>query len=128
MRYSYDLFVEELGAKLKQMRKDRGWTLRDMVVDHHLHLTQWQRLESGKGVSTPSLLRICEVFDVGLAQLVGELGQVEAAAEVPTDASKDVAKPKRLPAKLAKGTKKTATSRPGQDIPWPSDLSGHSSS
>lgn len=74
MQYTYEVFLKELGARLKQMRKDRGWTLRHMVVDHNFHITHWQSFESGKAISVPSLLRVCEVFDTSLEDLVRGLG------------------------------------------------------
>ena len=81
MPYSYEKFLNELGAKLRQMRVDRGWTLRDMIVKHGFHLTQWQKFEKGTAVSVPSLLRLCEVFDVSLETLIADLGRVPEEAE-----------------------------------------------
>ncbi len=77
MHYSYDLWLEELGARIKQLRKGRGWTLRDMVVQHGFHLTHWQGFERGKkGISVPSLMRVAELFDMTLCQLLEGLGEV----------------------------------------------------
>ncbi len=79
MKYSYDLLLEQLGARIKQLRKERGWTLRDMVVQHGFHLSHWQAFERGnRGMSVPSLLRIAEVFDVTLCELLDGLGEVKA--------------------------------------------------
>lgn len=79
MRYSYESFLTELGKKLRQMRIDRGWTLRHMIVTHGFHLAHWQGFEKGKGISVPSLLRVCEVFDIPVEDLIAGLGVVEAA-------------------------------------------------
>lgn len=77
MHYSYKLLLEELGARIKKLRKDRGLTLRDMVVQHGFHLTHWQTFERGKrGLALPSLLRIAEVLDVTLCELLDGLGEV----------------------------------------------------
>ncbi len=43
-----------------------------MIIRHGFHLAQWQGFEKGKGISVPSLLRMCEVFDLKLEELVGE--------------------------------------------------------
>lgn len=38
MLYSYEKFLSELGAKVRSMRKERGWTFRHMIVAHGYHL------------------------------------------------------------------------------------------
>jgi len=83
--YSYDKFLAELGAKLRQMRLERGWTYRHMIVKHGFHLAHWQSFEKGKGISVPSLLRVCEVFDIPLESLVAGLGVAVEQAK-PLDA------------------------------------------
>lgn len=47
-----------------------------MIVTHGFHLAHWQGFEKGKGISVPSLLRLCEVFDISVEQLVAGLGVV----------------------------------------------------
>ena len=74
MLYSYDKFLAELGPKLRQMRVERGWTYRQMIVDHGFHLAHWQSFEKGKGISVPSLFRICEVFNIPLEELIAGMG------------------------------------------------------
>ena len=76
-RYSYEKFLKDFSVRIKQLRKERGWTLRDMVVRHDFHLTHWQAFESGKrGFSLPSLLRIAEVFDLRLCDLLADAGEL----------------------------------------------------
>jgi transcriptional regulator with XRE-family HTH domain len=74
MQDTYESFLKELGARLKQMRKERGWTYRSMVVDHSFHISHWQGFENGKGISLRSLFRVCEVFKISLEELVRGLG------------------------------------------------------
>ncbi len=81
MIYSYDKFLIELGRKLRQMRIDRGFTLRAMIVKHGFHLAQWQGFEKGKGISVPSLLRMCEVFDLRLEDLIAGVGIADNAKD-----------------------------------------------
>ncbi len=83
--YSYDKFLADLGAKLRQMRLERGWTYRYMIVKHGFHLAHWQSFEKGKGISVPSLLRVCEVFGIPLESLVAGLGVAVEQAK-PLDA------------------------------------------
>lgn len=82
MAYSYEVFLEELGARIKQLRKERGWTLRDMVVQHGFHLSHWQAFEKGnRGISLSSLLRIAEVYNITLSELLDGLGEVKEKQE-----------------------------------------------
>ncbi|WP_128915596.1 helix-turn-helix domain-containing protein [Granulicella sibirica] len=105
MQYTYELFLKELGARLKQMRKERGWTLRTMVVEHKFHATHWQSFESGKAISVPSLLRACEAFDVPLEDLVRGLGRF-GTPETQSDQESSVTAP--TPAKRSDRSKQTA--------------------
>ena len=99
MTYSYEKFLKQLGAKLRAMRLERGWTLRDMIIKG-FHLAQWQNFEKGKGVSVPSLLRLCEVFDLTTEELIGGLGTEEPLPETPQEKAPRVAA-KRTPVKAA---------------------------
>ena len=109
MQYTYESFLKELGARLKQMRQERGWTLRTMVVEHKFHVTHWQSFENGKAISVPSLLRVCEVFDVSLEDLVRGLGR-SVHSERQSDREVQEAKPTAArsagsPKQMAKGKK-----------------------
>ena len=64
LRYDYKEFSAALGKRVKQLRKERGLTLRALVIQHGFHLTQIQRIEKGDGLSVPTLLRIAEVFQI----------------------------------------------------------------
>jgi transcriptional regulator with XRE-family HTH domain len=77
LRYDYKEFSAALGKRVKQMRKERGLTLRALVVQHGFHLTQIQRIEKGDGLSVPTLLRIAEVFQIPLEKLIDGLGLVQ---------------------------------------------------
>lgn len=83
MAYSYSDFLEELGRRLRKLRIERGWTLRHMITVHGFHLAHWQGFEKGKGMSIPSLLRICDVFGVKLEDLIAGVGWVESVRTEP---------------------------------------------
>ncbi len=87
LQYSYESFLKELGGRLRQMRTARGWTLRHMIVAHGFHLAHWQGFEKGKGISVPSLLRVCEVFDISAEDLIAGLGVVEQAGAKPASSA-----------------------------------------
>lgn len=78
MIYSYEVFLRQLGARIKQLRKERGWTLRDMVVLHGFHLSHWQAFEKGnRGISLPSLLKIAEVYSLTVSELLNGIGEAK---------------------------------------------------
>ena len=74
MEDEYKEFLAALGARIRQMRKERGWSLRDMVISHDYHDSQWRKYESGGGLTIPSLLRIASMFSVSISQLLDGLG------------------------------------------------------
>ncbi len=55
LRYDYKEFSAALGKRVKQLRKERGLTLRALVIQHGFHLTQIQRVATDcRGVSNTS--------------------------------------------------------------------------
>ncbi len=40
-------YLRFLGGRIKDVRKERGLTVRDMVVGHGYHESQWRRYEGG---------------------------------------------------------------------------------
>ncbi len=69
----YSAFLKMLGARIKQLRKERKLSLRDVVVKHGYQDSQWRSYESGGSLNVRSLLRIAEVLRVPLAELVMDL-------------------------------------------------------
>ena len=118
MLYSYEKFLLELGRRLRQMRIDRGFTLRAMIVQHGFHLAQWQGFEKGRGISVPSLLRICDVFDLTLEQLIAGAGIAETRQD--SSASEALAaEPACEPPRKAISKKRAAVARPAKSRPSP---------
>jgi transcriptional regulator with XRE-family HTH domain len=66
------VFFRRLGARVRQIRKDRGWSIDDMEV-RGLRAKHWQQLETGRPITVETLLRICQALDVTLAFLVVDL-------------------------------------------------------
>ena len=66
------VFFRRLGARVRQIRKDRGWSTDDMEV-RGLRAKHWQQLETGRPITVETLLRICQALDVTLAFLVADL-------------------------------------------------------
>ena len=82
-------FFKALGVRIKTLRKERGWSLRDMIVLHGYHDTQWRKTERGESISIPSLLKLAKLFDLSVSKLLDGVGE-----SYPLPDSKP-AKPKR---------------------------------
>jgi transcriptional regulator with XRE-family HTH domain len=80
----YEDFLRALGKRIKQLRNERGWSLRDMVVHHGYHDSQWRRMERGGAGNVQSLLKIARAFQISLSTLLDGLG------EYPVTAAKDL--------------------------------------
>ena len=88
LRYDYKQFSAELGKRVRQLRKERGLTLRALVVQHGFHLTQIERIEKGDGISVPTLLRLAETFQIPIEKLIAGLGVVESGESRPKPSKK----------------------------------------
>jgi transcriptional regulator with XRE-family HTH domain len=78
MEVDYKGFLEVLGKRIKQLRKDRGWSLRDMVIHHGYHDSQWRKYESGGGLTVLSLLRIAALYEISISKLLNGLAEFPA--------------------------------------------------
>jgi hypothetical protein len=82
LRYDYKAFAAELGARIRQLRKASGLTLRALQFEHNYHLSQIQRIEKGDGISLPTLLKIAETYQVPVERLIEGLGMVTEAQDL----------------------------------------------
>ena len=81
-KQEYERFLKALGAQIRAMRKERGWTLRDMVVQHGFHLSAWQGYEAGRfGMSLPSLLRVARALGLAASELLTKVETGLVASE-----------------------------------------------
>ena len=78
----YGQFLKELGGRIKQLRNERGLSLRDMIVTHGYADSQWRRYERGGSVNVQTLLRICNAFKISLCVLLDGLGEYPTASVV----------------------------------------------
>ena len=74
----YQELMKALGSRIKQFRIERGLSLRDMVVKHDYHDSQWRRFERSGTGSLSSLLRIARAFNTSVSILLDGLGEYPA--------------------------------------------------
>jgi transcriptional regulator with XRE-family HTH domain len=68
-------FFKAFGIRLREIRKSKGWSVRDMVAQHGYHDAQWRHYENGSPVTIDSLLRMATIFNVTLVELLDGLGR-----------------------------------------------------
>ena len=78
MEVDYKGFCKALGAHIKELRHQRGWSNRDMLMVHGVNDSQWRKYERGGGLTVESLLRVAALFDLSIAQLLDGLSDFPA--------------------------------------------------
>lgn len=73
MKGELDPFFRDLGQRVKQLRKQRGWSQEDMIGEGY-SARHWQQIESGRPINVATLLKICRTFDLPMEKLVKGLG------------------------------------------------------
>ena len=68
-------FFAALARRIKELRKERGWSLNYMNLTHGYVASQWQGFESGRVITLESLLRIAEIFEVEIGDLIQSAGR-----------------------------------------------------
>ncbi len=92
----YEDFLKLLATQIKKMRLERGLTLRDMVVTHGYHDSQWRRMEREGAGGVQSLLRIAKAFGISLSVLLDGLGEYPKEAVAAIEREKKEAAKKRF--------------------------------
>ncbi len=101
----YTQFLKTLGNRIKQLRKERGYSLRDMVIHHGYNDSQWRRYERGGAINVHSLMKIAKLFEMSLSTLLDGL------AEYPQASIQDIKKQRAPTSAATKGKKKTKQDR-----------------
>lgn len=65
----YAAVFEEIGKRLKQLRKDRKLSQEDML-SFGFSTRHWQQVEAGRPVTLTTILRACDVFDIAPEELL----------------------------------------------------------
>ena len=99
----YEQFLKTLGGRIKQLRKERGLSLRDMVLQHGYNDSQWRKYERGGSINLQSLLKVAKVFGISLSKLLDSLGEYPAVSIAAIEQ-------KHPPKKRARGLAKKKTS------------------
>ena len=62
-------FFRRLGQRVRDLRKENGFTQEDMI-SFGFSARHWQQIEAGRPITVKTLLRIGEVFNTSLVELI----------------------------------------------------------
>jgi len=68
----YSAVFEEIGRRLKNLRKERGMSQEDMF-SFGFSTRHWQQVEAGRPVTLTTLLRACDVFGIAPESLLADI-------------------------------------------------------
>jgi len=104
MEIDYKGFCKALGVHIKQLRKERGWSNRDILLIHGIHDGQWRKYERGGGITVESMLRVAATFGMSLGAFLDGLKDYPivtlpeiAAKKSKKTVSKTIPKPNKNP-------------------------------
>lgn len=63
---------QEIGAKLKKIREDKGLTIRDVAEQIDVHFTYVSKIENGKVPSLDKLNKLCDLYGIKISSLFGK--------------------------------------------------------
>ena len=95
----YEQFLKTLGGRIKQLRKERGLSLRDMVLQHGYNDSQWRKYERGGSINLQSLLKVAKVFGISLSKLLDGLGEYPESSIAAIEKKRSPTKRAGAPAK-----------------------------
>lgn len=66
MRGGQEQFFTSLGKRVRQLRRECGYSQEDMI-SLGFSASDWQQIEAGRPITATTLLRICKTFHVSMA-------------------------------------------------------------
>ncbi len=69
-----ELFLKNLGSRLRQIREKRGWTLEETEEHGWPNWRHLQRIETGKNVTAATLFRLSKLYGMSFEKLFPNKG------------------------------------------------------
>lgn len=66
-------FLKKLGARIRKLRLERGWTLEDTEEHGWPDWTHMQQVETGKNITVVTFRRIAKLYKISPADLWNDL-------------------------------------------------------
>jgi transcriptional regulator with XRE-family HTH domain len=71
----YRSFLQALGARIKQIRKEKNLRLIDIMIRTGYYDAQWRKYEAGGSLNLGSLMKVALALDVSLTTLLDGLAE-----------------------------------------------------
>lgn len=66
-------FLKKLGARIKTLRHEKGWTLEETEQHGWQNWQHLQKIESGKNITVVTLRKVARLYKVTLSKLLLEI-------------------------------------------------------
>ena len=73
--YDYEAFRSALCERIKKLRIERGFTQHDIVRRSDFYESHWRRIESGKTMSLQTLIKVANIFEIKVVDLLEGIGE-----------------------------------------------------
>ncbi|NOT80839.1 MAG: helix-turn-helix domain-containing protein [Bacteriovoracaceae bacterium] len=70
---SEDKFLKALGARLRALRLEKGWTLEETEEHGWPNWRHLQKIESGKNMTILTLKKLSKLYKKSIAEITGDL-------------------------------------------------------
>jgi transcriptional regulator with XRE-family HTH domain len=70
---SEDKFLKAVGARLRAIRLEKGWTLEEAEEHGWPNWRHLQKIESGKNFTISTLFKISKLYKVSVSELLSDL-------------------------------------------------------
>ena len=71
----FKCFLKALGTRIRTLRKDKNFNMRDIMIATGYYDAQWRKYESGGSMNLMSLMKVAMALDVSLSELFDGLGE-----------------------------------------------------
>lgn len=66
-------YLKKVGAKIRAMRVQKGWTLEDVEEHGWNNWTHLQKIEAGKNITLVTLRRVAQLFKIDPSDLLKDI-------------------------------------------------------
>lgn len=70
---SDDKFLKAIGAKLRSIRVDKGWTLEEAEEHGWPNWRHLQKIESGKNFTITTMYRLSKLYKISISEITNDL-------------------------------------------------------
>lgn len=68
-----DKFLKKLGARLRAIRNDKGWTLEETEEHGWPNWRHLQKIESGKNVTVSTIKKLSDLYKIPVSEILADL-------------------------------------------------------